>query len=263
MMVNFDNSESTLAALKASSVIEELNSRNRNRFSGQFNKKPMVPILSPTSQLIDSSLDHDKNGGSQSNPSSSSRSSSPSSTSSPTTGFYYYSQNSNSTENSTLQARKRSHDDRWILIQKNTFTNWINEQLKSDTDKVFDLKQDLSNGVVLIKLVNHLQRPKSLLPRKYYKTPQNQHQCLENISFALNAITDDGVKMVNIGNLDLYNGNLKLILGLVWHLILRYQIGKTKVPPKKLILAWLNAVLMPELRLTNLTSDLNNGLALA
>jgi hypothetical protein len=161
------------------------------------------------------------------------------------------------------QPAAQRHDDRWIQIQKNTFTNWINEQLKSEPEKVLDLKQDLTSGVVLIKLVNALQKQNTrVVTRKFYKSPQNQHQCLENISFALNAITEDGVKMVNIGNTDLYNGNLKLMLGLVWHLILRYQIGKTKVPAKKLILAWMNAIL-PQNRLGNLTSDLNNGQALA
>lgn len=35
------------------------------------------------------------------------------------------------------------------------------------------------------------------------------------------------------------NGNLKLILGLIWSLIVRYQIGKSKFPPRKLMLAWL------------------------
>lgn len=41
------------------------------------------------------------------------------------------------------------------------------------------------------------------------------------------------------GNVDIVNGNLKLILGLIWSLIVRYQIGPSKFPPKKLMLAWL------------------------
>ena len=62
--------------------------------------------------------------------------------------------------------------------------------------------------------------------------------------------------------MDIANGNLKLILGLIWHLILRYQIGKTKIPPKKLILAWIKAVL-PQVKISNLTSDLNDGHVIA
>lgn len=41
------------------------------------------------------------------------------------------------------------------------------------------------------------------------------------------------------GNVDIVNGNLKLILGLIWSLIVHYQIGRSKFPPKKLMLAWL------------------------
>ena len=60
---------------------------------------------------------------------------------------------------------------------------------------------------------------------------------------------------------DIINGNLKLILGLIWHLILRYQIGKSKFPTKKLMLAWLQAVI-PDCRINNFTSDWNDGIAL-
>lgn len=58
------------------------------------------------------------------------------------------------------------------------------------------------------------------------------------------------------------NGNLKLILGLIWSLIVRYQIGRSKFPPRKLMLAWLQAVL-PECKVSNFTTDWNSGLTLA
>ena len=47
-----------------------------------------------------------------------------------------------------------------------------------------------------------------------------------------------------LGNLDIVNGNLKLILGLIWSLIVHYQIGRSKFPPKKLMLAWLRVRLL-------------------
>ena len=161
--------------------------------------------------------------------------------------------------------------EKWIQIQRNTFTNWINEQIKRNqidesTNELHqlminDLKTDLKDGLKLIKLVNELQYPNCRIKRRFFRKPSNQHQCLENITLALNAITEDGIKLVNIGNVDIANGNLKLILGLIWHLILHYQIGKTKVSPKKLILAWLKAIL-PKCTINNLTSDLNDGIVL-
>ena len=35
-----------------------------------------------------------------------------------------------------------------------------------------------------------------------------------------------GVEMVNIDNQDVADGNMKLILGMVWHLILHYQVNR-------------------------------------
>lgn len=65
-----------------------------------------------------------------------------------------------------------------------------------------------------------------------------------------------------LGNVDIVNGNLKLILGLIWSLIVRYQIGRSKFPPRKLMLAWLQGVL-PECKVSNLTTDWNSGILLS
>lgn len=151
---------------------------------------------------------------------------------------------------------------RWILIQQNTFTNWVNEQLRvsgiETTEFVKDLEHDFQTGVRLCQLVESLQGKKI---GRIIKKPMNHHQELENVTIALNAISNDNVRLVNIGPEDIVNANLKLILGLIWHLILRYQIGKTKFPTKKLMLAWLQAVI-PECAVTNFTTDWNSGIAL-
>ncbi|KAK3095116.1 hypothetical protein FSP39_010474 [Pinctada imbricata] len=155
----------------------------------------------------------------------------------------------------------RGDQDRWILIQKNTFTNWVNEQLRSSgiehTEFVEELGTDFESGVKLCRLVESLQGKRI----RVIKKPLNHHQQLENVTLALNAIANDNVRLVNIGPEDIVNGNLKLILGLIWHLILRYQIGKTKFPTKKLMLAWLQAVI-PECGIGNFTHDWNDGVAL-
>ncbi|KAL8600676.1 hypothetical protein ACOMHN_006742 [Nucella lapillus] len=154
----------------------------------------------------------------------------------------------------------RSGDsDKWIDIQKNTFMNWVNLQLQGSGHQVEDFETDFDNGVKLCALVEALQNRKI---GKVIKKPMNQHQSLENVTLALRAIAEDNVRLVNIGSEDIVNGSQKLILGLIWHLILRYQIGKTKFPPKKLMLAWLQAVI-PECRIGNFTSDWNDGVALS
>lgn len=153
----------------------------------------------------------------------------------------------------------RGETDRWVLIQQNTFTNWVNEQLRIyNCDLIEDLQTDFSDGVRLCYLVEALQGKKI---GRIIKKPTNHHQNLENVSKALNAIANDNVRLVNIGSDDIVTGNLKLILGLIWHLILRYQIGKTKFPTKKLMLAWIQAVI-PECGIGNFTTDWNDGIAL-
>lgn len=98
-----------------------------------------------------------------------------------------------------------------------------------------------------------------------------------NVQQAIDALRDDGLKLVNIGETeiggmckekrttgshDVVEGNHKLLLGLIWCLILRYQIAsRTRVPPKKLLLAWVNTAI-PELHIRNFSSDWNNGVAL-
>lgn len=126
--------------------------------------------------------------------------------------------------------------------------------------QVSDFHEDFCNGTFLCALVESLQ--KRPLKPNWNKRPANQHHYLENATTALNAIEADGVKLVNIGNVDIVNGNVKLILGLIWSLIVRYQIGKSKFPPRKLMLAWLQAAL-PDCKVTNLTSDWNSGVLLS
>ncbi|CAL1538126.1 unnamed protein product [Lymnaea stagnalis] len=151
-------------------------------------------------------------------------------------------------------------EEQWIAIQQKTFVNWANEQLSIGNKSVESLVEDLCDGVRLVALVEALQFKKI---GKVYAKPNSRIQMLHNVSLALNAISEDNVKLVNIGTDDIVGGNLKLILGLIWHLIIRYQISsnKTKAPPKKLMLSWFQNAL-PALTITNFTSNWRDGIAL-
>ena len=88
-------------------------------------------------------------------------------------------------------------EDVWIRIQANTFKNWVNENLKdaSSVRQVESLEEDFRDGTVLAALVETLQKRRL----RYNKKPQNQHHEIENITIALDAIKEDGIKLVNIG----------------------------------------------------------------
>ncbi|XP_032590388.1 filamin-A isoform X2 [Drosophila grimshawi] len=154
----------------------------------------------------------------------------------------------------------RGNEDLWVEIQANTFRNWVNEHLRETGMQVHDWATDFCDGTCLCALVENLQtRP---LKPSWNRRPANQHHYLENATTALKSIEADHIKLVNIGNVDIVNGNVKLILGLIWSLIVRYQIGRSKFPPRKLMLAWLQAAL-PDCKITNLTTDWNSGVNLA
>lgn len=90
-------------------------------------------------------------------------------------------------------------DTVWVDIQIKTFANWVNEQLRSVGLSVTDFRQDLCDGVKLVALVEVLQKRKL----RVIKSPQNPHQYLENVQTALNALTLENIKLVNIGKNEL------------------------------------------------------------
>ena len=58
-----------------------------------------------------------------------------------------------------------------------------------------NLETDFADGTHLVALVEALQKRKL----RHNKRPLNQHHELENIAIALDAIKEDGIKLVNIG----------------------------------------------------------------
>lgn len=58
-------------------------------------------------------------------------------------------------------------DTSWIVVQKNTFTNWCNDRLKATGVKVSDLEIDLQDGLTLILLLEVLSKRKKL-PGRYH-----------------------------------------------------------------------------------------------
>ncbi len=89
----------------------------------------------------------------------------------------------------------KGNEEMWVEIQHHTFRNWVNDMLKETGFQVHDLSTDLCDGVRLVALIEVLQKRKL----RNVVRPVNQHQMLENATTALNAITADGIKLVNIG----------------------------------------------------------------
>jgi len=126
---------------------------------------------------------------------------------------------------------------------------------------ITDLKTDLRDGLMLINLLEVISGKK--LP-KYNKHPRIAFQKLENLGIALNFIKEEGIKLVNISPEDLASGNLRLILGLIWTLILRYEIKCGSVDDKDALndlLKWIQSKI-PEYNIKGFTADWNDGKAI-
>ncbi|XP_052327792.1 microtubule-actin cross-linking factor 1-like [Oncorhynchus keta] len=159
------------------------------------------------------------------------------------------------THNSVLDPAERAvvrvADER-DRVQKKTFMKWVNKHLIKVRKHITDLYEDLRDGHNLISLlevlsgvtlqlkgVSSLRRvcmsrapPLILLggeeeedgaqgPRE--KGRMRFHR-LQNVQIALDFLKQRQVKLVNIRNDDITDGNPKLTLGLIWTIILHFQV---------------------------------------
>uniref|UniRef100_A0A669B024 Filamin B n=1 Tax=Oreochromis niloticus TaxID=8128 RepID=A0A669B024_ORENI len=162
-----------------------------------------------------------------------------------------------------------AEDAPWKKIQQNTFTRWINEHLKCVNKRIVDLQLDLGDGLRLIALLEVLSHKKMF--RKYHPRPTFRQMKLENVSVALEFLEKENIKLVSIDSKAIVDGNLKLILGLVWTLILHYSISMPvwegedeeaeSKTPKQRLLGWIQHK-VPDLPITNFSQDWRDGKAL-
>jgi len=166
--------------------------------------------------------------------------------------------------------RELAEDATWKKIQKNTFTRWCNEHLKCVNKRIATLEKDLSDGLRLIALLEVLSQKRC---GKYNRRPNFRQMKLENVSVALNFIESEQIKLVSIDSKAIVDGNLKLILGLIWTLILHYSISmpmwddddeneeRVQATPKQRLLGWIQNKI-PEMPITNFKGNWQDGIAL-
>ncbi|KAK2465409.1 hypothetical protein APHAL10511_002763 [Amanita phalloides] len=126
------------------------------------------------------------------------------------------------------------------------------------------LVNDLSDGVRLIQLME-IMGDTSL--GRYNKNPRMRVQKAENVNKALEFINSRGVKLTNIGPEDIIDGNLKLTLGMIWTLILRFtiaDINEEGLSAKDGLLLWCQRKTAPykHVNVQDFTYSWTDGLAL-
>ncbi|XP_062862945.1 spectrin beta chain, erythrocytic [Trichomycterus rosablanca] len=175
--------------------------------------------------------------------------------------------------NSILDGRFRQLQDEREAVQKKTFTKWVNSILARVSCRISDLYLDLRDGRMLIKLLEVLSGERLPRPTK----GRMRIHCLENVDKALQFLREQRVHLENMGSHDIVDGNHRLILGLIWTIILRFQIqdivvevGQADVTGKQETRSAKDALLLwcqmktagyPNVNITNFTTSWKDGLA--
>ncbi|CAF3118800.1 unnamed protein product [Rotaria socialis] len=153
-------------------------------------------------------------------------------------------------------------------VQKKTFTKWVNSHLTRVGCRINDLYTDLGDGRNLIRLLEILSGER--LP-KATRGKMRIH-CLENVDKAIMFLQEQHVHLENIGAHDIVDGNSSLILGLIWTIILRFQIQDITIEEcvstetksaKDALLLWcqMKTADYPTVNVRNFTTSWKDGLA--
>uniref|UniRef100_H3BC32 Spectrin beta chain n=1 Tax=Latimeria chalumnae TaxID=7897 RepID=H3BC32_LATCH len=176
--------------------------------------------------------------------------------------------NDNSSARIFERSRIKALADEREAVQKKTFTKWVNSHLARVSCRISDLYMDLRDGRMLIKLLE-------VLSGEYLPKPTKGRMrihCLENVDKALQFLKEQKVHLENMGSHDIVDGNHRLTLGLIWTIILRFQIQDIIVETqdaretrsaKDALLLWcqMKTAGYPNVNITNFTSSWKDGLA--
>ncbi|XP_076805099.1 microtubule-actin cross-linking factor 1-like isoform X3 [Clavelina lepadiformis] len=161
-------------------------------------------------------------------------------------------------------------------VQKKTFTKWINKYLAKINRSVDNLYEDLRDGHNLIALLEALSGIS--LPREgnyiaHMRLPREKGRMrfhrLQNVQIALDFLKQRKLRLVNIRNDDITDGNPKLTLGLIWTIILHFQVedinldGGEDLSARQALLLWAqrNMEGYDGIRVTNFSSSWQDGKA--
>ncbi|KAK7206345.1 calponin homology domain-containing protein [Myxozyma melibiosi] len=152
----------------------------------------------------------------------------------------------------------------WVATQNKAFLRWTNSHLESHSlPPVLSLEHDLCDGVKLIQLLE-IMGNESL--GRYATRPKLRVQKAENVIIALEYIKRRGIQLYNIGAEDIVDGNIKLILGLLWTLILNFSISEINAEghtAKEGLLLWCQrkTAMYQDVEINDFSSSWNTGLA--
>ncbi|XP_011684038.1 alpha-actinin isoform X2 [Strongylocentrotus purpuratus] len=111
-------------------------------------------------------------------------------------------------------------DPAWERQQRKTFTAWCNSHLRKANANIEEISSDFCNGLKLMMLLEVISSEKLPPPER----GKMRFHKIANVNKALDFITSKGVRLVSIGAEEIVDMNLKMILGMIWTIILRFAI---------------------------------------
>ncbi|XP_056020668.1 spectrin beta chain-like isoform X11 [Ostrea edulis] len=166
------------------------------------------------------------------------------------------------------RSRIKALADERESVQKKTFQKWVNSHLIRMSCRIQDLYIDLRDGKMLMKLLEILSGERLPRPTK----GKMRIHCLENVDKALQFLHEQKVHLENMGAHDIVDGSSRLTLGLIWTIILRFQIQDITVEEtdnsetksaKDALLLWcqMKTAGYPNVNVRNFTTSWRDGLA--
>lgn len=153
-------------------------------------------------------------------------------------------------------------DPAWEKQQKKTFTAWCNSHLRKAGTGIDNIEDDFRNGLKLMLLLEVISG--ETLPRP--DRGKMRFHKIANVNKALDFIASKGVKLVSIGAEEIVDGNLKMTLGMIWTIILRFAIQDISVEEmtaKEGLLLWCQRKTAPykNVNVQNFHLSFKDGLA--
>uniref|UniRef100_A0AAR2LX84 Actinin, alpha 2b n=1 Tax=Pygocentrus nattereri TaxID=42514 RepID=A0AAR2LX84_PYGNA len=116
-------------------------------------------------------------------------------------------------------------DPAWEKQQRKTFTAWCNSHLRKAGVQIENIEEDFRNGLKLMLLLEVISGERLSKPDR----GKMRFHKIANVNKALDFITSKGVKLVSIGAEEIVDGNVKMTLGMIWTIILRFAIQDISV----------------------------------
>eukprot|EP00630_Chrysocystis_fragilis_P007401 CAMPEP_0197401292 /NCGR_PEP_ID=MMETSP1165-20131217/18277_1 /TAXON_ID=284809 /ORGANISM="Chrysocystis fragilis, Strain CCMP3189" /LENGTH=781 /DNA_ID=CAMNT_0042927401 /DNA_START=42 /DNA_END=2383 /DNA_ORIENTATION=- len=162
--------------------------------------------------------------------------------------------------------KKMGEEQHWQVLQKRTFTRYMNSKLKCRGIAVTDLYEDLKSGIVLYNFLEVLTGDSLKRFGKLNKGKMRIQQVAnQNVVFAFFPEAD--IKLENIGVMDVVDGRPVPVLGLIWSIIAFYLVkelgesGDDLAAVKRKILKWCKKHAEKKVPVHNLTESFADGKA--